>query len=214
MTISPAALWLNTVFASFDQNVTVLVHRLYESAGGFWTPFFNFISLFGAAGGTCFIVLALSLTFYKPTRRYGTAMCLALAIGTIITNAFLKVYIARPRPYIDQNGFFYQFWILVGQHTESDKSFPSGHMTAAVETMWAVFLVGNRKYSWTAFIFAFVMGVARIYLVVHYPSDVLGGIAAGSVAGIAGYIVMTKIPQKWYEIDFVKRKVGRHEKAA
>ena len=87
-------------------------------------------------------------------------------------------------------------------------SFPSGHTTAAFSTMTALFLMGNKKYSWTAFIFAFLMGLARIYLVVHYPSDVLGGIIVGVVAGCLGALIAAKLPEAWYA-SWRKKKESR-----
>ena len=211
MQLTAAALWLNTFFAGFDQSVTAAVHQLYEAAGGFMTPFMEMISFLGK-DGICLIILSLMLIFFKKTRRFGTAMLLGVAIGALFTNCFLKIVIARPRPYADENGFFYPLWQMMGQHMESDKSFPSGHTTAAVATMVPVFLVGNRKVSWTALIFAFLMGLSRIYLVVHYPSDVLGGLIVGTIAGILGYLVSQKIPQAFFEMDFIKkRKKGAHE---
>ena len=101
---------------------------------------------------------------------------------------------------------------MMGQHVESDKSFPSGHTTAAFATMVPVFLVGNKKVSWTALIFAFLMGVSRIYLVVHYPSDVLGGLIVGTIAGILGTLLSQKLPQRYFEAELIKkRKRGAHE---
>lgn len=210
MEITAAALWLNTTFAAFDQSVTLLVHQLYTMAGGFFTPFFEFISLLGK-GGIFLVLLSLALMFYRPTRRFGTAMLLGVAIGALFTNIWLKVVIARPRPYADESSIFYQLWLLVGQNVESDKSFPSGHTTAAFSTMTALFLMGNKKYSWTAFIFAFLMGLARIYLVVHFPSDVLGGIIVGVIAGCLGALIASKLPEAWYASWRKKKKAGDGE---
>lgn len=210
MEITAAALWLNTTFAAFDQSVTLLVHQLYTMAGGFFTPFFEFISLLGK-GGIFLVLLSLALMFYRPTRRFGTAMLLGVAIGALFTNVWLKVVIARPRPYADESSIFYQLWLLVGQNVESDKSFPSGHTTAAFSTMTALFLMGNKKYSWTAFIFAFLMGLARIYLVVHFPSDVLGGIIVGVIAGCLGALIASKLPEAWYASWRKKKKAGDGE---
>lgn len=207
MELTAAALWINTTFAAFDQNITLAVHRLYDTAGWFFTPFFEFISLLGK-GGIALILLSLALMFFKKTRRFGTAMLFGIAIGAIFTNLFLKIIIARPRPYADESSLFYQLWLTVGQNVESDKSFPSGHTTAAFSTMTALFLVGNKRVSWTAFIFAFLMGLARIYLVVHFPSDVLGGLVVGVIAGILGALASSKLPEKWYSADILSRKGG------
>ena len=208
--MTAAALWLNTVFAGFDESVTLAVHKLYEISGGALNPLMNLISFFGK-GGICLILLSIALMFFVKTRRFGTAMLLGLAIGALFTNLYLKVVIARPRPYADINGVFYPLWQMMGQHVESDMSFPSGHTTAAFASMVPVFLIGNKRVSWMALIFAFMMGVSRIYLVVHYPSDVLGGVVVGSVAGVIAVVAARYIPQKYYEHELIKKPKGKHE---
>lgn len=214
MELTAAAQWLNTAFAGFDQSVTAAVHRLYEVGGGFFTPLMKLISLMGKEG-IFLILLSLALIVFKPTRRFGTAMLLGVSIGAIFTNLFIKVVVARPRPYADPNGFFYPLWDMMGRATESDKSFPSGHTTAAFATMVPVFLQGNKRISWTALIFAFLMGLSRIYLVVHYPSDVLGGLIVGTVAGILGTLLARRaVPPRFYERDLFQRKKGQHECSA
>ena len=166
MQMTAAAMWLNTVFAGFDQNVTATVHRLYELAGDFFSPFMEAVSFLGK-DGIFLIILSLLLMLFKKTRRFGTAMAIGLAIGAVFTNLFLKIIIARPRPYADESGFYYPLWQLLGQHMESDKSFPSGHTTAAFASMVPLFALGNKKVSWLALVFAVLMGISRIYLVVH-----------------------------------------------
>lgn len=212
MQLSAAAQWLNTTFAGFDMSITSAVHKLYEAAGPVMTPFMKLISLLGKEG-IFLILLSLALMVFRPTRRFGTAMLLGASIGAIFTNLFIKVIIARPRPYADVNGFFYPIWDMMGRATESDKSFPSGHTTAAFATMVPVFLLGRKRISWTALIFAFLMGLSRIYLVVHYPSDVLGGLIVGTIAGILATLIAQRwIPQKYYDKDLFKRdKKGKHE---
>ncbi len=216
MEASAAAMWLNTSFAGFDQAVTAAVHQLYDAAGWFFSPFLELISLMGK-GGIFLILLSLCLMFVKKTRRFGTAMLLGITIGALFTNLFIKVVIARPRPYADETGFFYPLWQLMGAHTESDKSFPSGHTTAAFASMVPVFLLGKKRVSWLALIFAFLMGLSRIYLVVHYPSDVLGGLIVGSIAGVIATLIASHvIPKRFYHMDFFqqKPKTGKHTSAA
>ncbi len=213
---SPAAAWINSVFAGFDLAITQAVHDLFYPIKGFSSPFFDFISLMGK-GGIFLIILSLVLVYFRRSRRMGTAMLLAVSIGFIITNLCLKILIARVRPYVDESSVYHQLWLLVGQRTESDKSFPSGHTTAAFSTMTALFFTGNRKYSWTAYIFAFLMVIARIYLVVHYPSDCLAGMLVGFTAGVAATLITMKLPYKWFLLDFSalfrgKKYRGAHEK--
>ena len=213
MTETASALWINSNFAGFDAAITTAIHHLYEIGGGFFTPFFEFISLLGK-GGAFLILLSLLLTFYRPTRRFGTAMCLGLALGALVTNCCLKVLIARARPYADESSIYYQFWQLVGMHTESDKSFPSGHTTAAFGACVPVFLIGRKRISWTALLFGLAMAVARIYLCVHFPSDVLAGFLVGTLAGCCAVIIASHLPAKWYEMNFIKQKKGAHECSA
>jgi len=210
MEITAPALWLNQSFANFDLSITTAVHRLYTLAGGFFTPFFEGVSFLGK-GGICLILLSLVLMFFRPTRRFGTAMLIGLAIGATITNLFLKVWIARPRPYADETSMFYQYWLTVGQNVESDKSFPSGHTTAAFASMTPVSILCRKRYKIAAVVFAVLMGIARIYLVVHFPSDVLGGMIVGIFAGCLAVLIAQKLPRKWYQWDRIQRKTGKHE---
>ena len=125
MQLTALALWLNTAFAGFDEAVATAIHQLYVAAGWFFTPFLSFISLLGK-GGIFLILLSIALMLFRKTRRYGTTMLLALAIGALVTNVCFKPLVARPRPYTHDGSIFQQYWEMLGKHTESDKSFPLG----------------------------------------------------------------------------------------
>ncbi len=212
MEINAPALWLNDFFAGFDESITLAVHKLYTLAGGFFTPFFEGVSVLGK-GGIFLILLSVLLMLYRPTRRFGTSMLLGLTIGFAITNLFLKVAIARPRPYTDTDSVFYQLWLTVNQHTESDKSFPSGHMTAACASMIPLVILARPWQKILAALFAILMGLSRIYLCVHFPSDVLGGLIVGLFAGTLAVLIAQKLPRGWYQWDFARKKqpAGKHE---
>lgn len=188
--MTAAAEWLNTAFAGFDYSLFEFFHNVHDGAlGWLFDPFFNFITLLGH-DGLFLIFLSLILVMFKKTRKAGAAMLFGVIFGAIITNVTVKPLVARPRPYTNTEWDVYQWWINAGKHIESDKSFPSGHTTAAMSAMTGLFFVGNKKYSWTAFIFAILMGMSRVFLCVHYPSDVLGGFLVGFVAGLlAGILV-------------------------
>lgn len=211
MEMNAIAEWINTTFAAFDQWMALWVHNLYAIGGGFFTPFFEAISWIGH-DGIPLIVLSVGLLVHPKTRKYGTAMLLGLGIGALFTNLVLKVLIARPRPYSEETRLFFQsdiyqsLWMRVGQNMESDKSFPSGHTTAAFASMTALFFMGNKKVSWMAFIFAALMAIARIYLVVHFASDVLGGILVGFPSGLLAAFLAKKIPVAYYDFNPFQRK--------
>ncbi len=206
--ISGAADWINAVFAGFDQSVTLLIHQLYLWGGDLLTKVMEIISLFGKHG-LFLIALSLILAFFHKTRRFGTAMCIGIALGALFVNIYLKVAIARPRPYtID---FYKQLWMLVGQNVESDYCFPSGHTNAAFATMVPVFILGKKRWSWLALVFAVVMGISRIYLVVHFPSDVLAGMITGTLAGLIGTFFALIAPRGWYRWNLLRRKEEDNE---
>ena len=92
MELTGAALWLNTTFAGFDVAVTTAVHKLYDLAPGFFTPFMELVSILGK-GGIFLIILSLALMLCKKTRRAGTAMCIGLAISFIIVNLFDQIFV-------------------------------------------------------------------------------------------------------------------------
>ena len=211
MELTAIAQWLNTACAGLDESVAIAVHKLYEAAPGFFTPFLTFVTLLGK-GGIFLILLSFALMFFKRTRRFGTAMLLGVSIGAIFTNLFLKVVIARPRPYADAGSLYHQLWLTVGQNVESDHSFPSGHTTAAFDTMTPAFILGKRRVKIAAVAFALLMGLARIYLVVHFPSDVLGGMIVGIVAGCLGVLIAQKLPRGWYAWQEPRLSRGAHEK--
>ena len=205
MELTAAAAWLNANFADFDLAIMLAVHKLYDLASWFFSPLLETITFFGN-GGICLIIFSIFLIFFQKTRRFGTAMLLGIIIGALFTNVWLKVVIARPRPYSDESGIMHQIWLTMGQHMESDKSFPSGHTTSAFACMTPLFFAKKKPVAISAFLFAFLMGVSRIYLAVHYPSDVLAGMIVGFIAGCLGALIASKLPEKWYSLNFIKGK--------
>lgn len=200
MEITAAAAWLNSTFAGIDAAVAGAVHGLFAFEGIF-TPLAQIFDLLGK-GGALLIAVSLALILFPRTRRVGTVMLLALGVGALITNVGLKPSVCRPRPYTFEGSIFYEMWTLAGQHTESDFSFPSGHTTAATAAMVAIFLSCPKRKSWVALVFALCMGISRIYLGVHFFSDVLAGFAAGFIGAVAAYFIAKIIPEKYYTYEF------------
>ena len=177
--------WLNLTFFNFDRAVFLSMHNLALKNGGFFTPFFSFITFFGN-GGWLPLVVGFILLLFKKTRKVGFTILLSIGVGALITNLLLKNLVARPRPYIESLEYN-EWWQFVWGKPESDLSFPSGHMTSITAFAMAIFLTCDKKYSWLIFIFAILMGLSRIYLIVHYATDVIVGGVVGIISGIAGY---------------------------
>ena len=179
------AQWLDTVFYNFDYAILCAIHAFAVATGGCLDWLFEAITHL-ADDGLGMIALGLLLTLFKRTRKMGVAVLAAIAFGAAITNLTLKPLVMRARPYTHEE--FRAWWEVMGAHVESDRSFPSGHTTSAMAAMMGVFLTGKKKYSWTALLFALLMGFTRMYLVVHYPTDVLGGLLAGALGGVIGFL--------------------------
>lgn len=203
--------WLNRAFSGFDFALLEFGHNMHVSAGGFFDGFMKFVTVFGD-GGIILILISLGLIAFKKTRKIGITMFGAIAIGALITNITIKPLVARPRPFADESSIFYTWWQAVGGVQESEFSFPSGHSTASMAAMMAFFLAGNKKYSWTGFFAAFLIGFSRIYLCVHYPSDVLFGFIVGIIAGSIAYLIVwliykylkgTKLGDILYDKDII-----------
>ena len=190
MEVTAVASWLTSTFADFDLAIFDFFHRLHDSAaGGFLDVFFNAITTLGH-NGIALIIISLVLMLFKKTRKAGSAMLAGIIVGALFTNLTIKPLVSRPRPYTHLDSPVYQWWLNAGAQVESDRSFPSGHTTSAMAMVTGLFCVTNKKVSWVAFLFAVLMGMSRIYLCVHYPTDVIGGLIIGAIGGIIGGLLV------------------------
>lgn len=190
MEITAAAAWLNSTFADFDFAIFDFFHKLHDSAaGGFLDVFFNVVTKLGH-DGIALIIISLILMLFKKTRKAGSAMLAGIIVGAVFTNLTIKPLVSRPRPYTFTDSPVYQWWLNAGAQVESDRSFPSGHTTSAMAMVTGLFCVTNKKVSWLAFFFAIFMGMSRIYLCVHYPTDVIGGLIIGAIGGVIGGLLV------------------------
>ena len=147
---------------------------------GVLDPLVKLYTTLGNAG-IIWIVVSVAMLCWKPTRRAGaTALC-AMLLGLLCTNVVLKHLVSRPRPYTVVEG-------LIPLLTSGDpNSFPSGHTCAAFAAGVAWFGTA-KKGGWraAALIQAVLMGLSRLYVGVHYPSDVLAGAVIGTLCGLGG----------------------------
>lgn len=141
-------------------------------------------------GGVIWICIALLLLCYSRTRRAGVLGLAALLLGYLCNDLFLKVLITRPRPFQT----IPELEILIPP--PGSFSFPSGHACSsfAAAGCWRVSLRG--KYAGTVqavlLLMAALMAFSRLYVGVHYPSDVLVGSMLGIAIGyLAGQFVET-----------------------
>ena len=200
---SAAAQWLNTTFQSFDYKILEFYHNLHAGSMG---PFFDFFNKYFTRlgdGGIFVLAIGLILLLFKKSRKIGMGMIGGVIIGALFTNVAIKNVVARPRPY-KTTEIFWQWWNAVGHGKESEFSFPSGHTTSVAAAMWPVFLNCKKQISWLVFLFVIAIGATRNYIMVHFPSDILGGIIVGSIAGILSYCIVKAL----YDKVFIKGKLG------
>ena len=201
--ISAAAQWINATFQNFDYKILEFYHNLHEgSMGQFFDVFNKYFTRLGD-GGIFVLAIGLILLLFKKSRKIGMGMIGGVIIGALFTNVAIKNVVARPRPYV-YNQTFQNWWLAVGHGLESEYSFPSGHTTSVAAAMWPVFLNCKKKVSWLVFLFVIAIAATRNYIMVHFPSDILGGIIVGSVAGILAYCIVKAL----YDKVFIKGKLG------
>jgi len=149
------------------------------------------VSLYTRLGnaGLIWIVLSVLLLLLPKTRRAGLAMAFALVCSLLLTNGILKNLVQRTRPWLI-------FGDLVPLVTENDpNSFPSGHTSAAFAAMTALLwarhdLPAGDRRPWEVplcLALAVCMGLSRLYVGVHFPTDVLCGALVGCLCGFLGW---------------------------
>lgn len=141
-------------------------------------------------GGMIWVVTAIFMLLTKKYRRTGIILLVGLLAGLLIGNVIIKNLVERPRPcWINQD-------VVMLVPVPRDYSFPSGHTLSS--TIGATVLTkSNRKFGLIAIPLAVLIALSRLYLYVHFPSDVLFGAVLGIVIGLGVYDVLTKIFVKY-----------------
>lgn len=130
--------------------------------------------------------LVILLLCFKKTRALGIFFACALLVNVTIVNFIVKPLVARVRPYDINTAVS----LLIKK--PSGFSFPSGHASAAFAIVTVLFCRKN-KFRFAALALSLLVVFSRIYLYVHFPSDIIGGIVFGVIAGILGYLIARQI---------------------
>lgn len=151
--------------------------------------FWIFITSLGDTGWFWLAVSALML-IPKKRRTIGITAMLAVAIGALLTNVTLKTLVARIRPYEVVEGLR----LLIEK--PHDYSFPSGHTCASFAAALVYYRMLPKKWGIAAVVLASLIAFSRMYLGVHYPSDILAGLAIGAFAAWAAVCIVAYIGRK------------------
>ena len=153
----------------------------------FLDGFFTVITHLGDRG-SIWIALGITLLFFKKYRRTGATILLGLLCGLLVGNLLLKNVIARPRPCWINESIDILIKIPTGY------SFPSGHTLSSVIAATCV-VIRDRKIGIPACILAALIAFSRLYIYVHFPTDILGGAVLG--IGIGFFVTWLCRKFKW-----------------
>ena len=138
--------------------------------------------------GLIWIVTAIVFICTKKYRKDGIAVGIALLLGFIVCNIIMKNAFARMRPY----NFNSAIELIIAEPT--DFSFPSGHSCSSFAATVTMLMVSQKRIGIPAVIIAVLIAFSRLYLYVHYPSDVLAGALVGTLSAFASLKIVSHIP--------------------
>ena len=188
---------LATLAISFDLPVLEWIQAHLQC--GFLDKTMPIITLFGD-GGIFWIAVAVVLLIFPKYRKVGFSMGAALILGVLVCNVTMKPLIARIRPYDLQETLGNHINLLIS--VQHDYSFPSGHTIASFEAC-VVLLIKDKRMGIPATILACLIAFSRLYLYVHYPTDVIFSVFAGILFAFLGCAIVNavyrRLPRGRYE---------------
>lgn len=134
--------------------------------------------------GVIWIAAAVLLLISKKYRRYGVLLLIALALTHVLGEYIIKPLVARPRPFADFPGHP----LLIPP--PAGFSFPSGHSASsfcAATVLWKT----NRRFGPPALVLAILIAFSRVFLFVHYPSDVIAGAILGIICAFLSKMLLS-----------------------
>ncbi|MBQ2676989.1 MAG: phosphatase PAP2 family protein [Clostridia bacterium] len=144
----------------------------------------SLITLLGEIG-IFWIIIAIVMLCLKSTRKNGFIVGMALILCLVFCNILLKNIVARPRPDM-------AFWSDAIIFRPGGFSFPSGHTTSSFAAAGALFY-WNKKVGAAAIVTAALIGFSRIYLGVHYFSDVVSGAVLGLILSVVAVVIVERL---------------------
>ncbi len=152
----------------------------------------KFITSFGNAG-IIWIIITLVLLLIPKTRKTGIVSAMALIGSLIVNNGILKLSVARIRPYEVIDG------LQCIVKPAVDYSFPSGHTGSSFAAATVIFRRMPKRYGIPALVLAALIGFSRLYVGIHYPSDVLAGMVTGILLGIFADVLFQRYEKRKQE---------------
>ena len=142
--------------------------------------------------GILWIAMGILLLFFKKTRPIGFTVLLSLLFDFIMINVTLKGVFSRPRQFVVNDAI-----VTLISKPSPFRSFPSGHSGGSFAAMFALYKWVPKKIGIPALILAALVALSRLYVGVHYPTDIIGGCIIGFMCSVwAHYVVNSFIRRK------------------
>lgn len=170
---------LNVFYFGWEESLDLWFQTVHNTA---CDVIMNFFSFCFDKGWMAFVAMILFLIFAKD-KRIGWQTFVSLFITVLICNVILKNIVMRARPC----DVFPDIPLIAKR--PDDSSFPSGHTNAAF-TLATVIFTRNKKWGIPALIVAAIVGISRMYLFMHWPTDVLVSAILGVIGGTIGYFIV------------------------
>ncbi|MEA4977686.1 MAG: phosphatase PAP2 family protein [Methanomassiliicoccaceae archaeon] len=170
-----------------DAEVLTWIHG--NMSGGAMDTVMKYVSCSGDYAAVWMIISA-ALLIYKPTREVGAVMAVAVLLGLVLNDLMIKPLIERPRPFIEDPS------LLLIIDPPGGHSFASGHTVRAFAAAFALFIY-DKKWGTVLLAYASLIGFSRVYLMVHYPSDVIMGALIGIICAVAAYKIVEYFKKKY-----------------
>ena len=203
--ISMAGFYTSDFYAKIlDWDANILLNLQNNVRSDFWDPIMKAIT-HSVDKGLFWIILTVILLIIPKTRKMGLCSAISLVFSIIICNLLLKNIFARIRPYEVIEG------LNCIVEKADDYSFPSGHTSGSFASSVALFLAANKKQKIFAFVgilYAGLVGFTRLYVGIHYPTDVIVAAVVATLFAIPAFLIGSKL------YDVLAKKFGKKNEAA
>lgn len=176
---------METILALDHQIMTYIVQYLHSDVLTAVMRFFSFLG----DHGLLWLLIGVPLLLYPKTRRWGLTLIISLAIAALLSEYGIKFLIQRSRPFLQ----FSELAPLIPP--PSGYSFPSSHATTAFACATVLFAM-KKPVGCAAYVAAALISFSRVYLCVHFPSDVTAGALLGIVLGVAITLIVRHIAER------------------
>ena len=196
---------MNAIF-NFDASILLWLQNSVRNP--VLNPVMIFITHLGDKG-LFWVALTYLLLCFRKTRRASVTSMISMVITLLVVNVVLKNWIARVRPYELIEGLN----LMIGK--QHDFSFPSGHAGNSLACAWVLYRRAPKKWGVPALVMAVLISLSRLYVGVHYPTDVFAGIAIGIAAAEASIAIVKALRKRFPAFkEFTRTKPRKKAKRA